>query len=215
MFVPAFEVGGDYYDYFELGNNKMGFVIADVSGKGISAAFIMAEVKGIFTSLSKLISSPGELLILANEILKGSLEKKNFVTALYGIIDTNKGIITFARAGHTPLLHCVNGKINRITPRGMGLGLEYGEKFSSNIKEMEIKLNNDDILILYTDGITESQNIDLEEFGLDRFENIILKNSDLKLDNISKKVLSEISLFSRDTSQHDDITLVIFKWKNN
>ncbi len=215
VFVPAFEVGGDYYDYFDLGNNKMGFVIADVSGKGISAAFIMAEVKGIFTSLSKLITSPRELLILANEILKGSLEKKSFVTALYGVIDTNKGNLTFARAGHTPLLHFENGKINRITPRGMGLGLDYGEKFSSNIKEMEIKLNNDDILILYTDGITESQNLDLEEFGMDRFENIILKNSDLKLDNISKKVLSEISLFSRDTSQHDDITLVIFKWKNN
>ncbi len=76
LFVPAFEVGGDYYDFFNLGEQKLGFVIADVSGKGISAAFIMAEVKGIFESLAKLIESPRELLIKANEILKNSLDKK-------------------------------------------------------------------------------------------------------------------------------------------
>jgi hypothetical protein len=87
VFIPAFEVGGDYYDFFKISETKLGFVIADVSGKGISAAFIMAEVKGIFESLSKTIERPKEILIKANEILKEALDSKTFVSAAYGYFD--------------------------------------------------------------------------------------------------------------------------------
>ena len=208
----AREVGGDYYDFFELSEDRLGFVIADVSGKGISAAFIMAEVKGIFESLSKLIPSPREVLIKANEILKESLEKKSFVTAIYGILDTKKGILNIARAGHPPLLHLSGEQLYTLTPKGIGLGLDYCENFSENLKEMEIKLNNNDILILFTDGIPESQNSRFEEFGYDKLKRIILKNSGLNIEKISDNIMQEVSLFSQDNSQHDDITLVLFKW---
>lgn len=90
VFIPAFEVGGDYYDFFRISETKLGFVIADVSGKGISAAFIMAEVKGIFESLSKTIEKPKEILIKANEILKETLDSKTFVSAAYGYFDFNE-----------------------------------------------------------------------------------------------------------------------------
>lgn len=212
LFVPAFEVGGDYYDFFELENNKVGFVVADVSGKSISAAFIMAEVKGIFESLSKIILSPGEMLIKVNDVLKDSLDKKNFVTAVYGIIDRNTGTLSFARAGHPWGIYCSKGKVFRVQPSGIGLGLDFTSNFTNSVKEMEIQLENNDIFVCYSDGIPEAKNSKQEDFGYDRLESLILNNCDKDLDNLSKTIMKELSLFSKDHAQHDDITLVLFKW---
>ncbi len=215
LFVPAFEVGGDYYDFFELSDDLLGFVVADVSGKGISSAFIMAEVKGIFESLSKIIINPKELLIKANDTLKRSLDKKNFVTAIYGIINKKNGILNFARAGHTPILLCSGERIESIQPPGIGLGLDYNPGFASSLKETEIQLKNNDIIICYSDGITEAKNHKEEDFGYERLDTIVLNNRGKSLDLISNAVMKELSLFSKNHSQHDDITLVIFKWNQN
>lgn len=213
-FKPAYEVGGDYYDFFEISDNILGFVVADVSGKGISAAFVMAEVKGVFESLSKTISAPKELLSKANEILKKSLDKKNFVTAVYGTIDLTLGKVNLARAGHTPVVLVHNKSIERLTPNGLGLGLDNGINFNQFICELEIQLNNNDILTLYSDGITECKNSRLDDFGLDRFEQVILENCDSNVEEISDKVIIELEEFSKEYFQHDDITLVLFKWGN-
>jgi len=215
LFVPAFEVGGDYYDFFELSNDLLGFVVADVSGKGISSAFIMAEVKGIFESLSKIITNPKELLVKANDTLKRSLDKRNFVTAIYGIINKKNGKLNFARAGHTPILLCSGERIESIQPPGIGLGLDYNLAFTSSLKEMEIQLKNNDIIICYSDGIPEAKNHKEEDFGYDRLDTIVLNNREKSLDLISNAVMKELSLFSKNHSQHDDITLVIFKWNQN
>ncbi|MCX6168766.1 MAG: SpoIIE family protein phosphatase [Ignavibacteriales bacterium] len=212
LFVPAFEVGGDYYDFFELENDRLGFVVADVSGKGISAAFIMAEVKGIFESLSKIIFNPRELLINVNNILKESLDKKNFVTAIYGVINKKSGVLNFARAGHTPIHICSSEKIERFQPAGIGLGLDYTIGFTSSIKEMEIQLKNNDIVICYSDGIPEAKNKLEEDFGYDRLDSLLIKNCNENLDKISNNLMKELTVFSQSHSQHDDITLVMFKW---
>ena len=215
LFVPAFEVGGDYYDFFNLGEQKLGFVVADVSGKGISAAFIMAEVKGIFESLAKIIDSPRELLIKVNEILKNSLDKKSFVTAIYGIVDGKNSKVILSRCGHTPILYSHDNLIERLTPAGIGLGLDYSGSFTNTIKEMEINLKNNDILVFYSDGITESKNHNMEDFGYDRLEKLIQSNKEKDVDSIANSIMQELTLFSKDSSQHDDITLVIFKWSFN
>lgn len=212
LFIPAFEVGGDYYDFFEIDDSKIGFVVCDVSGKGISAAFIMAEVKGIFESLTKIINNPKELLVKANEVLKKSLDKKTFVTAIYGIIDMETGKLNYARAGHTPAVLCSENKINRLQPPGMGLGLDYSNGFANTLKEMQIELKNNDIIAFYSDGIPEAKNSKDEDFGYERFENIILHNRNKSLDEISNAIIKEVTLFTKDHSQHDDITLVLFKW---
>ena len=215
VFIPAFEVGGDYYDFFELYPNKLGFVIADVSGKGISAAFIMAEIKGIFESLSKTMESPRNVLIKANEILKRTLDRKNFVSAAYGLIDLTEDTLSIARAGHCPVILIRNNEARQIRPSGIGLGLDYSENFNESLDEMNLKLENNDILVLYTDGITEAKNSALEDFGSKNFERILLENSDEEADEISKEVMNKVALFSQNNSQHDDITLVILKWKQN
>ncbi len=211
-FIPAFEVGGDYYDFFKIDENLMGFIVADVSGKGISSAFIMAEIKGVFQSLSGLLIKPYDILCKANEILSRSLDKKSFITATYGLIDTNTGKINLVRAGHTPILYCDKKKIDVLTPKGIGLGLDSGEKFRKNLKELEFYLKNDDILVLFSDGITESKNQNLEDFGIERLTEVIRENCDKQIDIIANKIMSEVSMFSQEYKQHDDITLVIFKW---
>jgi phosphoserine phosphatase RsbU/P len=213
VFIPAFEVGGDYYDFFHFSDDKLGFVIADVSGKGISAAFIMAEVKGIFESLSRILSTPREILIKANEILKSTLERKNFVSAAYGIIDLNNEKLVIARAGHCPVLLLRDNKTLQLRPGGLGLGLNYSEYFSETLEESEIDLHDNDTIVLYTDGITEAKNSEMDDFGNRTFEKILLENINKTAEEISNQVIKEVTLFSQSISQHDDITLVILKWK--
>lgn len=217
FFTPAFEVGGDYYDFFEIDSNKLGFVIADVSGKGISAAFIMAEIKGIFNSLSKMIDTPKQILEKVNEILLQRLTKKDFVSALYGIIDSEKEELTFARAGHCPAILIRNSKIRTFKTSGIGLGLTNSFDFNNHLEEITINLKDDDTLAFYTDGITESKNDKLEDFGEEHFSNILIEHSDKSVNEIADEVIKEVSLFSRSHHQYDDITLIILKWnkKNN
>ncbi len=217
VFIPAFEVGGDYFDFFSVTEKKFGFIIADVSGKGISAAFVMAEIKGIFESLSRLAESPKEILTRANQILTGTLNKKNFVSALYGVVDLEKHELHFSRAGHCPAILIRDGKANNYRPSGIGLGLADNNLFQDNLEEYKISMKEGDSLVFYTDGITEAKNKNLEDFGEERFINTLLQNADQSAEKITNEVIKEVTLFSRDHSQYDDITLVILKWnkKNN
>lgn len=213
VFIPAFEVGGDYYDFFELKENKLGFVIADVSGKGVSAAFIMAEIRGIFESLSKSGGSPKETLINANMILERTLDKKSFISGIYGYISRDTGELVFCRAGHPSLIIAGEEGVREYTPAGCGLGLTYSEIFETTLEEIKIKLKKDEIIVLYTDGITESKNSKHEDFGIERLKEIIDNNKSETAERISSEIIKEVTTFSENHSQHDDITLVIFKWK--
>ncbi len=215
VFIPAFEVGGDYYDFFKISESKLGFVIADVSGKGISAAFIMAEVKGIFESLSKTIEAPKEILVKANEILWNTLDAKTFVSAAYGYFDLEKGKLIFARAGHCPLFLLRDDDFKEIKPSGLGLGLSEKINFSQSLEEHTIDLKEKDTIILYTDGVTEAKNEQFEDFGDQHFLKVLQSNRQLNAEDLSNKIIHEISVFSSSHEQYDDITLVIFKWQKN
>ncbi len=213
VFIPAFEVGGDFYDFFEISKTKLGFVIADVSGKGISAAFIMAEVKGIFESLSKIIESPKEILMKANEILNRTLDNKTFVSAVYGLIDIERGQMKISRAGHCPVILLRNDIAQSVKPSGIGLGISEVDHFNEHLDEVIIELKENDTIVLYTDGITEAKNENLDDFGEKYFTEILLENRNNIVDEISKKVIQAVTMFSYNHSQYDDITLVILKWK--
>ena len=213
-FIPAFEVGGDYYDFFELSKDEIIVVIADVSGKGISAAFIMAEIKGIFKSLSKTIKQPREILIRANEILHSSLDKNIFVSASVGLINLKDNTLLFSRAGHCSLIILSDNKANEYKPKGMGLGLNFSDKFSNSLEQIKIYLKNDDLLVFYTDGITEAKNFDFDDYGINRLKNVLLKSSNICTDEVSSNIMKDIHLFTNGQMQYDDITLVLIKIKN-
>jgi phosphoserine phosphatase RsbU/P len=211
----SFEVGGDYYDVISLPDERLGIVIGDVSGKGVSAAFYMAEVKGIVLSLSKICSTPKELLLRANDTLLESLEKNAFISAVYAVLDVADRSLTMARAGHCPVILISGDSSELIKSSGIGLGLTDADRFEKATEERKIKLKQGDICIFYTDGITEARNADLEEFGYERLVEIARECRNCSADVMKNKILHSVRTFAGQGAYNDDITLIVVKWLGN
>ena len=217
--VPAREVGGDYYDFFPLPQNRLGVLIADVSGKGTSAALYMAELKGLVLSLSQIYFSPRQLLMEVNRIISVNLDSRSFITMTYAVFDLDRGTMTFARAGHTPLIHmpgaAAGGGIARVlVPSGMVLGLRIdgaAEKFSELLEEECVDLKNGDVIVLYTDGITEAMNSESDLFGDARLSSIVEEHGHLDSSELRERILREIEAFVGGADQHDDMTMILLK----
>ena len=163
MCAPAREVGGDYYDFLPLPDGRVGLLIADVSGKGTSAALYMAELKGLMLSLSRIHSSPRALLIDANRIISQHLDSRSFITMTYALVDPVARTLTCARAGHCPFLRIPAGTPDSgtreiLAPDGMvlGLNLDGGERFERCLEEISIPLQPGDLFFFFTDGISEA-----------------------------------------------------------
>jgi phosphoserine phosphatase RsbU/P len=216
--VPAREVGGDYYDFFQLGEQRLGVLIADVSGKGTSAALYMAELKGLVLSLSRIHTSPRELLINANRLIAEHLDARSFITMAYAVIDLRAGTMTYARAGHTPLIYVPGGiagsrRVKILVPDGMvlGLKLDQGEMFERLLQEETIPLHSGDLYVFFTDGISEAMNARDDCFGEGRLGELVEAHAHLRSDELRERVLREISAFVGDAPQHDDMTMILLK----
>jgi len=211
--IPAMEVGGDYYDYFAMDDHTLGIVVADVTGKGTSAAFYMAVVKGIMLSLASIYSSPGQLLKELNRRLFGIMDRKTFITMIYATVDIRKKIIKFARAGHNALImrNSKNAKIECLTPKGIGIGLAHDSVFDQHISEQNIHFQPGDMFLFYTDGISEAMNEQLEEFGEQRLVEVVARLKDGTANHIREGIVRAVDRFVKNTPQHDDITLVTLK----
>jgi sigma-B regulation protein RsbU (phosphoserine phosphatase) len=217
--VPAREVGGDYYDFFPLGEDRLGVLIADVSGKGTSAALYMAELKGLVLSLSQIYQSPRQLLIEANRILSENLDSRSFITMTYAMFDLASGVMTYARAGHTPLIYLPgnvspSGAAQVLIPNGMVLGLRIdgaAAKFNELLEEEQILLHTGDVIVFYTDGITEAMNPVSDLFGEARLSRIIEEHGHLESGELRERILREIESFVGAADQHDDMTMILMK----
>ncbi|MBI5464578.1 MAG: SpoIIE family protein phosphatase [Ignavibacteriales bacterium] len=210
--VSSLEVGGDYYDFVSLPNEQLGIVVGDVSGKGVSAAFYMAEVKGVFLSLSKICTTSKQLLDLANQSLMESLERKAFISLIYGVLDLKTGSLNVSRAGHCPLVFVSEDKQELIRPNGLGLGLTNRQVFSQTTEERIILLKKNDVCVFYTDGVTESQNGSQEEFGYSRLLEATRQARMDTANEIKNRILNSIHEFTGTSSYGDDMTLVVIKW---
>lgn len=213
--LPATEVGGDYYDFLPMGEGKLALLIADVSGKGTSAALYMAELKGLILSLSRVYQSPRQLLIEANKILAENLDSKSFITMAYAVIDVANKKMTFSRAGHNPIVHVSrNGaghKSRLLAPNGLGLALDRGSTFEKVLIEDTVDLEQDDFFLFFTDGVTEAMNPDSELFGEDRLRRIMESNAQLSMEELREKMIDEVFTFAEGAVQHDDMTMVLVK----
>jgi sigma-B regulation protein RsbU (phosphoserine phosphatase) len=216
--VPAREVGGDYYDFFPLGDDRLGVLIADVSGKGTSAALYMAELKGLVLSLSQIYQSPRQLLIEANRILSDNLDSRSFITMTYAVIDLPNSVMTYARAGHTPLIYLPATASRKgaqiLIPNGMVLGLRIdgaAVKFAELLEEVQIPLSTGDVILFYTDGITEAMNTASDLFGEARLSRIIEEHSHLDSGELRERILREVEAFVGTADQHDDMTMILIK----
>ncbi len=211
--LPAAEVGGDYYDLLPLSATRLGVLIADVSGKGTSAALYMAELKGLVLSLSRIYDSPAQLLVEANKILAAHLDSRSFVTMTYAIVDVGARSMRYARAGHNPILHleAKTGRTKVLTPEGLGLGLDRGARFEQILEEAEAPLDSGDIFFFFTDGLSEAMNGRAELFGEQRLREILEQSELLSMEELKERILAEIRTFVGEEAQHDDMTLVILK----
>jgi sigma-B regulation protein RsbU (phosphoserine phosphatase) len=216
--VPAREVGGDYYDFFRLPGNRLGILIADVSGKGTSAALYMAELKGLVLALSQRYDSPRELLIEVNRIISEHLDSRSFITAAYALIDLDCGTMRFCRAGHTPLIFFSGGGSSPaaqvMTPNGMVLGLRIEgaeDLFPQLLEEVCLELTPGDVIVLYTDGITEAMNSDSDLFGEARLSRIVEEHGHLDMGELRERIMREVESFVGAASQHDDMTMILVK----
>ena len=216
---PAREVGGDYYDFLPLDHDRFGILIADVSGKGTSAALYMAELKGLMLSLSQLHTSPRQLLIDANRIISQHLDSRSFITMTYAIVDLRDRTLTYARAGHCPLIYrpAANGAfcpgVRILAPDGLVLGLKIdnGEMFNRLLKEESVPFNPGDLFVLFTDGVSEAMNPEDECFGESRLGELIDEYGDLPCEELRARILGEIKAFVGTASQHDDMTMLLLK----
>jgi hypothetical protein len=211
--IPAHEVGGDYYDFIPLEDSKLGVVIGDVSGKGVPAAIYMTLTKGVIQSQAEHNLSPGEVLTRVNRSLYKMMDPRSFVTLFFAVIDSKADTITFSRAGHNPLFYFrySENRILSLKPEGIALGIEKGEIFSQSIKEDHMQMEKDDLIVFYTDGFTEAMNKNLEEYGENRLQDIILRSKDKPVQQIIADIVDDVNLFVKGYPQHDDMTMVIVK----
>jgi serine phosphatase RsbU (regulator of sigma subunit) len=216
--LPAREVGGDYYDFFPLDDHRVGVLIADVSGKGTSAALYMAELKGLVLSLSQIHHSPRALLIAANRIIREHLDARSFITMTYAVVDLQGRTMTYARAGHTPLIYVPGAGVDSrrahiLAPDGLvlGLNIDNGETFERLLKEDTILLRAGDLYLFFTDGISEAMNGQDDCFGESRLGQLAESHAHLPPDELRERVLREIAAFVGDAPQHDDMTMILLK----
>lgn len=205
---PAREVGGDYFDFFQLPGRNLGIAIADVAGKGIPAALTMAGLKGNLEAYVQNIYSISEIMQKVNEssvLGEGDL----IMTGLfYGVLDLDSGKLTYVNAGHNPpLLVRREGSSTWLDRGGLILGLSDNVEYEHGTDELE----PGDVLVLYTDGITEAMDKFNVELGVDRLKNVVLENRDLSAQQIAGGILEAVNSHSEGMPQGDDQTLVIVK----
>ena len=216
---PAREVAGDYYDVLPITDSMVGLLIADVSGKGLAAGLYMAQLKVIVQSLARLHHEPKEFLCAVNKVVSANLDDRSFITMTYGVVDVERGEMTFARAGHCPLIHVPADrpagmrKARLLTPDGLvvGLNIDDGTMFESLLKEQTITVSPGDLVVWFTDGISETMNEAFDCFGEARLAQVIEQYAHLPFDQLRSYVLAELRAFAGAADQHDDMTMIFMK----
>jgi phosphoserine phosphatase RsbU/P len=216
---PAREVAGDYYDFLPITDSILGVLIADVAGKGLAAGLYMAQLKVIVQSLSRLHHEPKEFLTAVNKVVSANLDGKSFITMTYGVIDVERREMTFARAGHCPLIHVPANqpagmrKARMLVPDGLVVGLQIddGTMFDNLLQEQTIALAPGDLVVWFTDGISETMNEAFDCFGEARLAQVVEQYAHLPFDQLRSYILAELRAFAGAADQHDDMTMILMK----
>ena len=211
--APALEVGGDYYDFLNLKDKRLGVVVGDVSGKGTQAAFFMTLTKGFVHALAEVSGSPSVVLTHVNKLFYENVDRGVFISMVYGVFDTARSLLTLARAGHNPVImrKTKADQVQVVNPMGLALGLDPGETFSKSIQEVTIPFQSGDLFVFYTDGFPEAMNKTMEEFGEDRLCQTVQKYAHGSAAEIMDGVFAEMKQFVGKAKQHDDMTIVVVK----
>ncbi len=209
--IPATSVGGDLFDFIEIGADRLAFVIGDVSGKGVPAALYMARLISDLRYYCLMVERPKDLMQTINSILLERSRQGMFVTLIYMVLDTKSGELTITNGGHLPPFwyQKQSGACTKInSSAGIPLGILSGVEFSEQV----IQLQPGDQVLLYTDGVTEAKNTRGNMFSVERLENIFAK-SRRHPRVLIEQIIKQLKKYSKNVPQHDDITLLGIKWR--
>jgi sigma-B regulation protein RsbU (phosphoserine phosphatase) len=211
-FEPAKEIGGDYYDYTILDDNSFSVTIADVSGKGMPAALLLALGRSVLKTLSIIgDTKPNNELNELNRIIYSDISEEMFITVFHSKYYQNTKTLYYSNAGHNPII-VYRSKSNTVETHSVkGVAIGFTKDYA--YKQGELKLDKDDVILFYTDGLTEATNLERNLFGIDRVKEIIFENSSKSPNEIKNKILEGVSKFRSDAEQEDDLTFVILKCK--
>jgi phosphoserine phosphatase RsbU/P len=211
--VPARQVSGDYFDYIQVDDERLGVAIADVSGKGVPASLIMAICRSVLRAEAARNPSPADVLRKVNRQLYPDIKEDMFISMAYLILDHQRDGVTLARAGHdAPLLYKRHSQtVTPIKPPGMVVGIDSGNVFDRLTADFAVPLERDDCLILYTDGVTEALNTDGDEFGLDRMIQSVRASATDGAQTIVKRIIEDVRSFTGSVPQNDDITVIAIR----
>jgi sigma-B regulation protein RsbU (phosphoserine phosphatase) len=205
---PTEEVSGDYYDWVRIYDDQIGLVIADVSGKGVPAALLMAFLRASIRAATHIGYAPHISMAKVNYLLWESIERNQFVTAFYGILDASNDSLSYTNAGHNPaLLLDAQGNVRFLERGGVPLGMFKDTRYH----EYYLTIEPGDLLVLYTDGVTEAQNPEGEEFGRDRLANSVTKAAHLSARELITAVHKDVIDWTQGGGMTDDATFFVIK----
>jgi sigma-B regulation protein RsbU (phosphoserine phosphatase) len=211
--VPARQVSGDYFDYIKVDEERLGVAIADVSGKGVPASLIMAICRSVLRSQAAQNPSPADVLKKVNRQLYPDIKEDMFISMAYLILDHVHNGVTLARAGHdAPLLYKRSSQsVTPVKPPGMVVGIDSGNVFDRITGDFPIRLERDDCLVLYTDGVTEALDADGNEFGVERTMQSVRASAGHGAQAIITRLIDDLRNFVGSHPQNDDITLIAIR----
>jgi sigma-B regulation protein RsbU (phosphoserine phosphatase) len=211
--APARQVSGDYFDYIQVDEERLGVAIADVSGKGVPASLIMAICRSVLRAEAARNPSPADVLRKVNRQLYPDIKEDMFISMAYLILNHQRDGITLARAGHdAPLLYKSQSQtVTPIKSPGMVVGIDSGNVFDRLTVDFAVPLERDDCLVLYTDGVTETLNAEGDEFGLDRMMQSVRAGANDGAQAIVRKIIEDVRDFTGSIPQNDDITLIAIR----
>ncbi len=216
-YTPAQKVSGDLYDLIPLSGTRLGVVVADVSGKGVPASLLMAICRTHLRQLAPRYESPAKALVELNRVLETDIRAGLYITMLYAIVDSARATVTFARAGHELALFARRDRASGISRtefiggEGMAVGMVPDELFSSVITDRTEPFEPGDVMVLYTDGITEAANEDEKEYSGTRLADTVRALHARSAREIGDGILDSVQRFTGETPQRDDLTLVTVK----
>jgi len=208
--IPAKSVAGDLYDLLQLENGNLAFSLGDVSGKGMPAALLMANVQATVRAYARLESSSGNCAKYSNDLLFKSTSAEKFVTLFYGVIDPTKNLLRYTNAGHEEPFFFHDGREMTLKTGGVPLGIVDHFPYDEEV----VQLDKGDVLIVYSDGIPDAINSNGERFGIERFECIAKDCIDSQAEEIADAIFTAVNEHVLDTPQFDDMTLVVIKRKS-
>jgi len=206
-------VGGDFYNYFDLANGQTATLIGDVSGSGVAAAMIMSMALESFVIRGASTNSPANVMKLVSADMSGKLRRGKFLTAFYGVIDPIKHVFRYARAGHMPgiLYNPIDESWQELGGQGIALGITRVQEFSDTIREYEVTVPPDSLLLLYTDGIAEAENHLGEQFGAQRLGRALTQSARLSAELAVDYIVDEMRKHTANRPLNDDFALLVIK----